>query len=1433
MEQMRLSKILPKMEGADAIAVSGVRFYVKDKKIVLTLKGSQLRPNTEELEGVIEKMFRGARVMVELQETEDSPPREPEERRDERAWIEWVEEYLIGTAPFLKGSGMELAEKEGKLHIRFASEIHREKVEQIGGAAEIQERIAERWGRDVIVELEVREEFDSENFIDYTKRREAKLVNALREQAATAAAEEKSKKEAPAFRIGKAIVESPVPIGSVTQEFSDYVVTGKVFAIETKKIVPKKDTEDSKKRFQKTSTNVLSFDLDDGEAAILCTKFVNDKILAEFKENVTEEATVVVAGTLDYDFFRRCKVLKIKRMGMAKADSSIDAAEEKRTELNLHTQMSAMDGFISPKNLIDRLKSWGHTAVAVTDRGSVQGYPEMYDAAKGSGIKVLYGLEGKLLDDSLRIATNFPEGFSGEEYVAFDIETTGLSKSFEKITEIGAVKIVGDSVVDVFQTLVNPEKPISEEITKLTGITDAMVADEETIDVVLPKFLEFVGDCPLVAHNADFDIGFIRFQAQTLGISYDPAYLDTLSFSRALLPELKNHRLNTVARELGVRLFNHHRASDDAKACGDVFLKLKERVEEIGVAIGPELNSMETDWNIARNFGSNFCILVQNMEGLKNLYRIVSESNLRYFYREPGIPKSLLAAHRRGLLVGSGSGEGELFQALLDGASPEEAESIAENYDYLQIEPVDVNTQLLRRQLVESEEDLRRINRSIYELGRRLGKPVVATGNVKYMDVGDFHYRNIVLHGQGRRQGETIPAYYLRTTDEMLEEFQYLGTKEAEEVVIQNPRRIVDMIDDDVQPIPSGTFPPKIAGSDEKLREVTYERARAIYSDTLPPIVKKRLDRELNSIIANGYAVLYMIARDLVLKSNEDGYLVGSRGSVGSSFAATMAGITEVNPLPPHYVCEGCRHSEFFEDGSYEAGVDMPDRDCPVCGKRMKKDGFDIPFEVFLGFDGDKEPDIDLNFAGEYQSTAHRAVEDLFGSDKVYRAGTISTIAENTAYGYINKYYEDKGVDPPQPAEKRRLFRGICGVKRTSGQHPGGVMIVPHDKDILDFTPIQYPADDASSGVITTHFSYHALSGRILKLDLLGHDVPSIIRQLQDLTGVDPLTIPLDDEKTMSLFSNAWALSYEDESYNQKIGTFGIPEFGTSFVRQMLWDTKPTTFGELVRISGLSHGTDVWLGNARDLILDGTATLMQTICTRDDIMLYLIGKGLEKKKAFNIMEKVRKGKDLSPEDETDMRVHDVPKWYIESCNKIKYMFPKAHAVAYVMMSYRIAYFKVYYPEAFYCTYFSTKLADYPYVSICEGMEAVRRHMKEIKDMGRAAPKKDQNVYSILEVAEEMLARGIRCVGIDLKKSDATKFMIVGEKEILPPLCSVPSVSESTAQCVRREAQKADFLSVQDLVERTGLNKTAIDFMKSAKILDGLPETNQINLFDLF
>ncbi len=1269
-------------------------------------------------------------------------------------------------------------------------------------------------------EVEQSQEVQKENVMYVTK----KISNSAK------TAETLGKAKVTEVIYGSAIRSELTPIKQIREDSGRVCLKGEVFGIETKDITSKKTGK---------AFHLVLFDVTDRTDSITCQMFIEadekgDTAFGEVKSRLKVGKHVVVRGKAQYNDYAKETIIMAN--GICETEPPpvrFDDSEEKRVELHLHTQMSAMDGVSSAKELISRAVSWGHKAIAITDHGVVQSFPDALKASNNNEkIKIIYGMEGYLVDDGKGITNNASDQTIDSDFVVFDIETTGLVAGCDRITEIGAVKISGGEVVDRWSTFVNPEMPIPEKIVNLTGITDDMVAAAPKIDEILGEFLEFSKGAVLVAHNAAFDTGFIKEDAKRLGLEYDFCSLDTLMLARCLYPELKNHRLDTLTKHLKVVLENHHRAVNDAKATADAFIKMLESLRSKELFELSKLNSHFDMRDAAkRTKAYHIILLAKNLTGIRHLYEMVSASQLNYFYRTPRIPRSLIEEKREGIIIGSACEAGELFTAIADGASESKLEEIADFYDYLEIQPIGNNEYMKRSEDfpdVTCDEDLQNFNRKVVELGERLNKPVCATCDVHFIDPEGAEFRKILMHYKGFSDADFQAPLYFRTTEEMLREFDYLGEEKAYEVVVKNTNLIADMIEP-VRPIPTEKCPPEIEGAEEDIVNDSFNKAKAIYGEPLPDVVKDRLDKELYSITTYGFSVMYKIAQELVRKSLSDGYLVGSRGSVGSSFVAFLSDITEVNSLPPHYVCPSCKHAEFFEVGTGLHGCDLEDKNCPVCGTKYIKDGHDIPFETFLGFKGDKEPDIDLNFSGDYQPTIHKYTETYFGEGYVFRAGTIGTVADKTAFGYVKKYAEEHGIQIKN-AEMKRLAAGCVGVKRTSGQHPGGIIVVPFKNNIHEFCPVQHPADDPDSDIITTHFDYHSIDQNLLKLDELGHDDPTVIKMLYDLTGLDPQTIPLDDKETMSLFTSCDALKIT-EDIGSTVGTYGVPEFGTKFVRQMLVDTKPTTFAELVRISGLSHGTDVWLNNAQYYIKEGYTTLKEAICTRDDIMLYLIFKGVEAGHAFKIMEAVRKGKGLKPEDEEAMRKANVDEWYIESCKKIKYMFPKAHAVAYVTMAFRIAYYKVHYPTAFYIAYFSVRADDFDASLMAKGIDAARRAMAEIyeaKKNGTAAPK-DDNLLPILEICIEMYSRGISFEPIDLYKSDAVNFLPT-ENGIRPPLSALSGLAENAARSIVEARENGEFRTLDDLRSRTSLTKTNIDLLVQEGYVD-LPETDQVTLFD--
>ena len=1234
---------------------------------------------------------------------------------------------------------------------------------------------------------------------------------------------------------GRDFEEETIRIEQIMGEMGEVVIRGQILSMDERPI-----------RGEKT---ILMFSITDFTDTIMVKMFCKDEYLKEIKDGgIAKGAFLKIKGVTTIDRFDSeltiGSVIGIKKIPSF-VSTRMDTSPVKRVELHCHTKMSDMDGVSDVKDIIKRAMKWGHKALAITDHGDVQAFPDANHAiGKDDDFKIIYGMEAYLVDDLKGLVEN-PMGQSfADSFVVFDLETTGFSAAKNKIIEIGAVKVVNGSITERFSTFVNPKVPIPYEIEQLTHITDDMVLDAPMIHEILPQFMEFCQNAVMVAHNADFDMSFIRHNCDLLGLECEKTVLDTVALARVLLPSLNRFKLNTIAKALNISLENHHRAVDDAACTAEIFIKFVEMLRERGIETMENLEQMEsyTEESIRKLPSYHAIMLAQNDIGRVNLYRLVSDSHIKYYNRRPKIPKSEFMKYREGILLGSACEAGELYRTLLRGSTQEEVARIVQFYDYLEIQPLGNNAFMLRsdKEPIESEEDLKDINRQIVELGEQFNKLVVATCDVHFLDPEDSIYRSIIMAGKGFDDADQQAPLFLRTTEEMLKEFEYLGSEKAEEVVIENTNKIANMCEK-ISPVRPDKCPPVIENSDGMLREICYTRAHEIYGEELPPVVVERLERELNSIISNGFAVMYIIAQKLVWKSNEDGYLVGSRGSVGSSFVATMAGITEVNPLSPHYICSNCHYvdfdSELVKGYAGKAGCDMPDRNCPHCGQKLMKEGFDIPFETFLGFKGNKEPDIDLNFSGDYQSKAHKYTEVIFGDGQTFRAGTIGTLADKTAFGYVKHYYEERGV-PKRNCEIDRIVQGCVGVRRTTGQHPGGIIVLPLGENIYSFTPVQHPANDMTTDIITTHFDYHSIDHNLLKLDILGHDDPTMIRMLQDLTGVDPQTIPLDSPEVMSLFQNTSALGIEPEDIGGcKLGALGIPEFGTDFAMQMLIDTKPQAFSDLVRIAGLSHGTDVWLGNAQTLIQEGKATISTAICTRDDIMTYLIGKGLDSEEAFTIMERVRKGAVANgkckewPEYKQDMLDHGVPDWYVWSCEKIKYMFPKAHAAAYVMMAWRIAWCKVFYPLAYYAAFFSIRATSFNYELMCQGKERLEHHMHEYERRKDDLSKKEQDTYKDMRIVQEMYARGFEFLPIDLYRAKAHHFQIIDDK-LMPSISTIDGLGDKAADAVVEAAKDGKFLSRDDFRQRTKVSKTVIDKMVELGILSDLPESNQLSLFDL-
>lgn len=1235
---------------------------------------------------------------------------------------------------------------------------------------------------------------------------------------------------------GRDFEDESIDIEEIWGEMGEVTIRGKVRALETREI--------------RNERTIVSFEITDFTDTIKVKMFVHNEQLGELTGDLKVGAFLKLKGVTVNDTFDReltigsvVGVMKIPDFTTARMDNSA----RKRVELHCHTKMSDMDGVSDVKDIIRRAKRWGHKALAITDHGCVQAFPDANHALDhDDDFKVIYGVEGYLVDDLKEIVTDGKGQTLDAAYVVFDIETTGFSPVTNRIIEIGAVKVENGQITDRFSAFVNPQVPIPFEIEKLTGISDSMVIDADTIEVILPRFLEFVGDAALVAHNASFDVGFIKENAKRQNIPFELTYVDTVGIARTLLTGQAKYTLDAVAKTLKISLENHHRAVDDAECTAEIFLKFIEMLKKDDVYTLEALNELgKASVDAVRKLHSyHIIILAKNQTGRINLYKLISESHLKYFYKRPLIPKSLIQKYREGLILGSACEAGELFGAMLDGQGDEQIARIVEFYDYLEIQPIGNNRFMIeseRLRDINSEEDLIALNKRVVKLGEQFRKPVVATCDVHFLDPEDEVYRRIIMTGKGFKDADNQAPLYLRTTEEMLDEFAYyLGSEKAEEIVITNTNMIADMCDR-IAPVRPDKCPPVIENSDQQLRDICYRKAHEMYGDDLPGIVEARLKRELDSIISNGFAVMYIIAQKLVWKSVEDGYLVGSRGSVGSSFVATMAGITEVNPLSPHYYCKNRHYSDFDSEEVRKfagmAGCDMPDKYCPVCGEKLIKDGFDIPFETFLGFKGNKEPDIDLNFSGEYQSKAHKYTEVIFGYGQTFRAGTIGTLADKTAFGYVKNYYEERGKHK-RTSEINRIVEGCVGVRRTTGQHPGGIVVLPVGEEIDSFTPVQHPANDMTTDTITTHFDYHSIDHNLLKLDILGHDDPTMIRMLQDLTGIDPTTIPLDDKEVMSLFQNTSALGITPEDIGGcRLGCLGIPEFGTDFAMQMVIDAQPKYFSDLVRISGLSHGTDVWLGNAQTLIQEGKATISTAICTRDDIMTYLIGMGLDSEESFKIMEAVRKGTVAKgkcgnwAEWKQDMLDHDVPDWYVWSCEKIQYMFPKAHAAAYVMMGWRIAYCKINYPLAYYCAFFSIRASAFSYETMCLGREQLERVMAEYRKRGDSLSNKEQDALKDMRIVQEMYARGFAFEPIDIFRAHSRNFQIVGDK-VMPSLSSIEGLGEKAADAIMEAAKDGPFLSKDDFRSRTKVSKTVIDLMADLGLLGDIPESNQISLFDL-
>ena len=1357
---------------------------------------------------------------------------------DINGFVSFIDKILCeespGVRPFLRDAQWELKDKRVILSIGSAAGVTFMQEKQIDRT--IEKLLNTLFGLELSVKLEVRgQEQERIRQIEEKRRQDEERMAKLVAEAPKAA--DPAKPRIPSQLLGRPINDPPISTKELTEDAGRVTLMGEVLSVETRNL--KNDT-----------MVLLSFALTDYEGTVPCKAFLStkprgseetseamQKQVEALLDYMKQGAWIKARGNYRYDDFKKEMTLMVSDIVRAEAPKRVDTAERKRVELHMHTQMSTMDATASASDLIKQAAQWGHPAVAITDHGVVQAFPEAFGAAKKNNIKLIPGCEGYLIDDSAIVVENSDNrALEGISYVVLDVETTGLNKFTDMITEIGAVRIENGREVAEFSQLINPGRPIPEKVVELTGITDAMVRDKPTIDQVIRSFEEFCKGAVLVAHNASFDMAFFKRAFEENGLDFDYPMMDTLTLVRNQYPEFKSYKLGNMCKQLGIRLVNAHRAVNDARATGQMLLKVMgDVVEQHDIERLDQLNEIYTGDAGGKSY--HIILLAATQEGMANLNRLVSEGHLHYFNRRPRMPRGLIRKYREGLIIGSACESGELFRAMVEGKDQKTLERIARFYDYLEIQPIGNNEFMIREGTAKDEEELRDYNRRIVKLGEKLKIPVVATGDVHFKEPKDAIFRAILMASKGFEDADFQPPLYFKTTDEMLEEFSYLGKEKAMEVVVDNPNAIADRVGKlsifIKHPEGKETFQPFWPEAEHEIRELSETKAREIFGDPLPELVQKRLDKELGSIIGYGFSTLYDIAVKLVKKSLSDGYIVGSRGSVGSSYVAHLTGITEVDALPPHYACPKCKHYEFDVPHEYTCGLDLPPKNCPECGTLMNKDGYNIPFEVFLGFKGDKVPDIDLNFSGEYQPVAHNYVKELFGKENVFRAGTIGTVAEKTAYGYVLKYLEERGITVSN-AEKERLALGCTGAKRTTGQHPAGMVVLPKGYEIYQFTAIQHPADDMTSDTVTTHFDFSSMHDVLVKLDILGHDDPTMLRKLQDLTGIAPQQVPLDDpevyQKIISLFTGTEALGATAEEIGCKVGTLGIPEFGTKFVRQMLEDTKPKSMEELIRISGLSHGTDVWLGNAQDIIKAGIAPLNRCICTRDDIMNQLMEMGVEPKMAFTIMESVRKGKGLTSEMEEAMVAANTPEWFIDSCKKIKYMFPKAHAVAYVVMALRIAYFKVFYPTAYYACYLKRNADAFDGSRMITSPENLRKILAEIDELPKNEKEREADTVTIIEILLEMAARGIKLLPVNLYKSHAEDFLIVAENTILPPLSSLPGLGLNAALNLAAVREGGPFISQEDMVRRK-VAKSVVETLRQNGCLDGLPETSQVSLFD--